>query len=139
ASGIAALALALQGFGVWSLVGQVLVFTITTVLSLWLLHPWRPKPIFSFASLRSYFSFGGYLLWSGLLNAMYKNLYALLIGKMHSVAAAGYYSQARRLQQIPVKALTSIVARVSFPVFAGMAEDKGRLAITLSKAIRTIF
>src|SRR5690606_36150526 len=38
-----------------------------------------------------------------------------------------------------VKVLTSIVARVSFPVFSGMSGDKARLAITLSKAIRTIF
>lgn len=138
-SGCVALILALQGFGVWSLIGQALAFTVTMVMLLWLLHPWRPIWIFDSTSLRSYFGFGGYVLWSGLLNVMYRNLYALLIGKMHPVEDVGYYSQARRVQDLPVRALTGIVDRVSFPVFASVANNKSRLTRMLSKAITAIF
>lgn len=133
-AGAAAIWMAASGWGVWSLVGQILAATTASVILLWLWHPWRPQWVFRLDTLRSYFKFGGFLLWTGLLNTLYTNLYALLIGKMHSVQDAGLYSQARRLEHLPVNIITNIVRRVSFPVFAKVAEDKAKLARGLAKA-----
>lgn len=137
-SGGVAVFMATQGWGVWSLVGQVLASTVTTVLLLWLLHPWRPLWAFSIASLRSFFKFGGFLLWTGMLNTLYINLYALLIGKMHSVQEVGFYSQAQRMQQLPVAVMTNVVGRVAFPVFAAVSEDKSKLARGMSRALVSV-
>lgn len=137
-SGCVAVLMAFRGWGVWSLVGQVLASTITGVIMLWLLHPWRPQWLFSFASLRSLFKFGGFLLWTGLLYTLYSNLYALLIGKLHSVQEVGYYSQAQRLQQLPVNVMTNVVGRIAFPVFAEAADDKARLSRGLRKGMTSV-
>jgi O-antigen/teichoic acid export membrane protein len=137
-SGGCAIFLAANGWGVWSLVGQILIATVSSVLLLWTLHPWRPAWVFHFASLRSFFRFGGFLLWTGVLNALYTNLYALLIGKLHSVQDVGYYSQAQRIQLLPVNILTNIVGRVAFPVFASVAEDKVRLKKGMSRALTSV-
>ena len=137
-SGGVAVFMAMHGWGVWSLVGQVLAATITTVLLLWLMHPWRPQWAFSSSSLRSFFKFGGFLLWTGLLSTLYSNLYALLIGKMHSVQDVGFYSQAQRLQQLPVSVITGVVGRVAFPVFSAVADDKLRLARGMRKALLSV-
>ncbi|RMG97586.1 MAG: lipopolysaccharide biosynthesis protein, partial [Chloroflexi bacterium] len=136
-SGVA-LGMAASGWGVWSLVGQVLANTIVSVILLWLLHAWRPTWMFSFATLRSYFRFGGWLLWTSLLYVIYTNLYAMMIGKLHAVQDVGYYTQARRLQQIPINIVTSMAGRVSFPVYASVAADKQKLARGLSKATRAV-
>lgn len=137
-SGSVAVFMALRGWGVWSLVGQALASTITTVIMLWLLHPWRPQWLFSFASLCAFFKFGGFLLWEGLLNTLYTNLYALLIGKLHSVQEVGFYSQAQRLQQLPVSVMTNVIGRVAFPVFAASADDKARLVRGLRKGMTSV-
>ena len=137
-SGGVAVFMALRGWGVWSLVGQALASTITMVIMLWLLHPWRPQWLFSFSSLRAFFKFGGFLLWTGLLNTLYTNLYALLIGKLHTVQEVGFYSQAQRLQQLPVSAMTNVIGRVAFPIFAAAADDKARLVRGLRKGMTSV-
>lgn len=137
-SGGVAIIMALQGWGVWSLVGQVLASTIMMVTMLWLLHPWRPVWVFSFLSLRSYFSFGGFVLWTGILSTIHTNLYALIVGKLHSIQDVGYYSQARRLQLLPVNIMTTIVSRVAFPVFSAFSDDKARLARGMRKALTSV-
>ena len=137
-SGIAAVVMAMRGLGVWSLVGQVLISTLVNMILLWILCSWRPLWTFSLASLRSLFGFGGYLLLTGFLGTLYKNLYALLIGKLHTVQDVGFYSQAQRLQQLPVNILTNVIARVAFPVFSATAKDKVLLAQRMSKALMSV-
>jgi O-antigen/teichoic acid export membrane protein len=133
-SGVLAVFIAMRGSGVWSLVWQTLSFTIVSVITLWILHPWRPQWVFSFTSLRSFFRFGGFLLLTNLLTTLYTNLYSLLIGKMYLTRDVGFYTRAQRLQQLPATVMTSIVGRVAFPVFSSVAEDKARLARGMRKA-----
>lgn len=133
-----AVAMAMQGWGVWSLVGQAISATLVTVVLLWLLHPWRPRWVFDFASLRSCFRFGGFVLLTGFFYTVYTNLYGLLIGKLHSVQNVGFYAQAQRLQQLPVNLLTNIVGRVAFPAFAAAADDKARLARGMREALTSV-
>lgn len=134
-SGVLAVVMALQGWGVWSLVGQVLSATIVRVILFWWLHSWRPTMEFSFNALRSLFSFGGFLLWTGLLNAIYLNLYGLLIGKFHSAQDAGFYVQASRIQKLPANLLGNTVGRVVFPVFSTLADDKDRFVRAMRRAL----
>ena len=134
-SGCVAIYMALYGYGVWSLIGQALASTITTVFMLWLLNPWRPQWLFSIAALKSFFRFGGFTMWTNFVAALYVSLYALLIGKLQSVQEVGFYTQAQRLQQIPVNVMTSVISRVIFPVFAAAAEDKVLLARGLRKGM----
>lgn len=137
-SAVIAISMALEGWGVWSLIGQTLSATVVRVITLWVFHPWRPQWTFDTQALSSCFRFGGFLLLTGILNKLYTNLYAMLIGKLHSVHNVGLYFQAQRLQQMPVNVLTHIVGRVAFPLFSVAANDKPRLAKGLRKALRSV-
>lgn len=137
-SSAVALFMAAKGWGVWSLIGQTLANTTLTVIMLWLFHSWRPVRGFNVDTIKSYFSFGGFLLWTGTLNILYKNLHALLIGKMYTPLDVGYYTQARRLQQYPIDFITIIIGRVSFPVYARIADDKQKLALALDRATAVV-
>ena len=134
-SGLIALAAAYNGLGVWSLVIQILSASFLTVIMLWILHPWRPKWVFSFLSIRSFWGFSGYLMLSGLLYRIYDNVFAMVIGRTYSAQDAGFYAQAQRLQQLPIQLLTSIISRVAFPAFSSSFEDKEKLVRGLRKAI----
>jgi len=136
-SGILAVIAAANHFGVWSLVVQILSSSLLTVVMLWVLSPWRPKLVFSLNSIRSFFGFSSYLLLSGLLDCLYNNVYALIIGKVYSPQEVGYFNQAQRLQQLPINLMTSIVSRIAFPVFSKATEDHERLVRLMNKALRT--
>ena len=134
-SGAIGITLAYKGFGVWSLVIQQVSFALFRSILLWLLNTWRPAWVFSLQSLRQMFSFGSRLLISGLLNQIFDNIYYVVIGKVFTPAALGFYTRAKRLQELPSLTLSGIVSRVSFPVFSSVKDEPERLKKGLRKAL----
>lgn len=125
-SGGIGIILALKGFGVWTLVWQQLLNAAVTTLSLWAFSTWRPKWLFSWKSFREMFSFGSYMLLSGLMNTIYTNLYQLVIGKIFSAASLGYYSRANQFAQFPSTNITNIFNRVVYPILCKVQDDRAR-------------
>lgn len=138
-SGGIGIAMAYSGFGVWSLVAQQVAAALIRGILLWLCNKWRPKFIFSFHALRQMFSFGSRLLVSGLLNQIFDNLYYVVIGKLFSPMALGFYFRARTLAELPSTTLSGMISRVSFPVFCSIQEDDVRLKRALRKALAMLF
>jgi O-antigen/teichoic acid export membrane protein len=134
-SGGVGIALALMGFGVWSLAIQYVLGDVVSTIMAWIMHPWRPAAKFSSRSLRGMFAFGSKLLMSGFLNTAFTNLYPLLIGRLFPPAQLGYYMRAQQLPQIPNDTLSVIVSRVTFPMFSAMREDGLLLKRCLRKAL----
>jgi teichuronic acid exporter len=134
-SSILAVGLAWKGFGVWSLAFQSLISTVSSVVLLWLWGPWRPRATFNFASLRSFFSFGGFLLFSGLLDTLYTRLYTLIIGKLFSARDLGLYARAAGTQEMPVNVLTGMISRVAFPLFSSVSSNRDQLQRGMRKAL----
>lgn len=139
-SGLVAIIAAVGGMGVWSLVLQTLVTSLLSVILLWKWHPWRPLWGFSMQSIRSYFGFSGHAMLAALMYTIYNNLISLIIGKVYTPQAVGFYIQAHRLQQLPVILMTNIVSRVAFPAFSAANADKARLVRGLRKGLElTVF
>jgi O-antigen/teichoic acid export membrane protein len=134
-SGTIGVTMAFNGFGVWSLVAQSLGSNLLHTILLWFFNTWRPSLVFSFTSLRGMFAFGSRLLASGLLDTVFQNIYIVVIGKLFSPADLGFYSRAKRLQQLPVDNISSIISRVTFPVFSSVQDDKPRLKRGVRKAL----
>lgn len=135
-SGITAILLARAGYGVWALAAQALVASMVTTGLYWMLSPWRPGRVFSMASARRLFGFGGYLMAAGLMDVAYSRLYSLLIGKVHGVRDLGLYNRAETTKQIPVEGLSGVLARVAFPVFSEAAGDPDKLRRGVRHALR---
>ena len=81
-SGLIAIYLAINGYGVWTLVIQNLLAASINVVLLWITSKWRPQVLFSTQAFKELFSFGSKLLMGGLLHTIYSNLYTLTIGKI---------------------------------------------------------
>ena len=133
-AGVLAIYMARHGYGVWSLAANSVISGIFTVLMFWLWHPWRPVWVFSIASLRSFFGFGGYTMASMLTDVFSNNLYLILIGKLYSVRDVGLYSRAQNTQQLPITLMMGVINRVAFSTFSSVAKDKARLVRGLRKA-----
>ncbi len=126
-SGIIAITLAYNNFGVWSLVVLTLSRFGFNSLLLWLWGKWMPNLVFSYASFKELFSFGSKLLMSGLLDATYRNIYFLVIGKYFSSIELGYYTKADQFKAIPSQYLTMIIQRVSYPLLSNIQEEIEKL------------
>ncbi|MEJ2715533.1 MAG: lipopolysaccharide biosynthesis protein [Deltaproteobacteria bacterium] len=137
-SGGIGIAMAYRGFGVWSLAAQSISNNLFRTTLLWLFLPWRPSWAFSFISLRSMFTFGSKLLFSGLLDTIYNNLYLVVIGRMFSATTLGYYTQADQAVRFPSGNLSKTIGRVTFPVFSSMQDSPDRLKRATRKTLTSL-
>jgi O-antigen/teichoic acid export membrane protein len=126
-SGAAGIIMAMNGYGVWALVIQILANNAIRTLMLWIVHPWRPAFLFSTASFRTLFKFGSNLLLSGLSNTIFNNIYLLIIGKLYSATALGYYQKAKEFILASSTSFSQVIAQVNFPVMSKLQEDPERM------------
>ncbi|BEM27322.1 lipopolysaccharide biosynthesis protein [Serratia marcescens] len=142
-SGTIALFLAWKGYGVWALVAQTLLASLTSVVMYNIISPWKPKDRFSFESFRYLFGFGSKLLCSSLLETIYNNIYQLIIGKHFSPNYVGQFTQANQLASVPAMTATTVIQRVTFPMFSHMQSSPEKMdqayLLTLKLAAFVIF
>ena len=130
-----AIAAAYMGLGVWSLVINNLLSAALTAIFLWLMNSWRPSLLFSWKSFRELFNFGGLMLLSSILNTLFENIQGLVIGRFYTAKDMGFYSQAKKLDEVPSSSISQIVTQVSFPVFSQIASDLSALRNSVRKNI----
>jgi teichuronic acid exporter len=135
-SGVVAVALALQGFGVWSLAWQSIVSIGVRGILLWVYSGWRPRGRYRGESFRGLFGFGGYMLLSGLLSTVAVRLQSLMIGKLFDSSALGYYTLAQNTQSAPSTFMGQVLSRVGLPVFSTIAHDREKLVAALRSSLR---
>jgi len=137
-SGMIGVAMAVAGFGVWSLVAQQVSGAFFRTLSLWFMSSWRPALIFKLRSLKQMFGFGSRMLASGLIDQIFSNIYLLVIGKLFSAADLGYFTRARSVQELPSNMVSGVVARVTFPLFSMLQNDSALLKRGMKKALKLL-
>lgn len=128
--------MALNDYGVWSLVFQLLIQNGMNTLFLWYFSKWLPKIEFSYKSFKDLFLFGSKLLGAGLLDTIFKNIYLIVIGKLFNSSELGYYTRAKQFRELPSQNLTTVIQRVSFPVLSSIQDDKEKLFNAYRKFIR---
>ncbi|MFM5686597.1 lipopolysaccharide biosynthesis protein [Aeromonas caviae] len=142
-SGSTAIALAINGYGVWALVTQTLLNASCTTLLFNLFAPWSPRGALTKQSFNYLFGYGSKLLLSGLLDVTYNNLYQIIIGKKFSPAVVGQFTQANQLASVPAGTLTGIIQRVTFPLFSQLQDNPEKMEngyrLTLKMAAMVIF
>lgn len=133
--GVLGVVLAKLGYGVWSLVWMSLFnASISTVLH-WFYSSWRPVLLFDYQSFKAHFNYGYKLTVSGLIDKLYQNIYAILIGKFYAPAQLGFYSRADSISQLPIGIISSAMNKVTFPMFVKISDDPGQLLNVYKKVM----
>lgn len=133
--GVVGVLMAYNGFGVWSLVMLSLSNSLSNSVLLWLFTKWRPDLIFSKHSFNSLFSFGSSLLISGIIQAVYTNIYSLIIGKTYKASDLGFYNRATVLASFIPLSLSDVMYRVIYPIQCEAQERKDVLNTLFHKYI----
>ncbi len=135
-SGLIAVYMAYHGYGVWALVAQTLINSITMVVMVWIFNSWRPSFVFSKKSFKKLFSYGSKLLVSSLLERIVSDLSSLLIGKYLSTKNLGFYTRGTQFTNFFSSGLRSILDRVLLPGLATVQNDMDLLVRHVKQIIR---
>ena len=135
-SGVIGIGMALSGFGVWALVGQLLSKQMFYTLCLWYFLRWWPTLIFEVNSFRYMWGFGWKLTLSGLLNNIWNQLYQVVVGKCYSPDTLGQYSRSKEYASIFSSNFSLIIQRVTYPVLSEMQDDTERMVEAYRKVIK---
>ena len=138
ASGIVGIYLAYHGFGVWSLVYQLIAYTLFSGIILWTVSPWRPKLVFAMQDIKDIFNFSANLTGFNIINYFARNIDQLLIGKFLGAQALGYYSLAYKIMLYPLQNISAVIGRVMFPAFSKMQNDLEKIRNNYLKMIKAI-
>ena len=134
--GLCGIIAAINGYGVWSLVVQMLMGSFTSSSSLWMLSNWSPSVTFSKKSFNSLFGYGSKLLMAALYAQLLNNIYNIFLGKFYPTASLGYYTRAKSLADISAGTLVSVLQQATFPVLTSVQQDKDKLVSICSRVIR---
>lgn len=138
ASGLVGVIMALNGFGVWSLVWMNILQSFLTSIFHWIYSGWRPSLIFDRDCFRKHFHFGYKMSLSGLLEVIYRNIYVLIIGKNYSVTQLGFYARADSISQLPTTNISVAINKVTYPMFASISHDSVKLKIVYKKLMQQV-
>ncbi len=136
AGGIVGIGMAVQGYGIWSLVGQRLTFSVASTAALWLASRWRPGVGVSRRHFCELFSFGIFMMGNETLGTVNRQIGPLLIGTFIGDAALGYYKMGYQLLQAMTRIFTQTVAGVALPTFSRLQHNREQMRNALVTATR---
>lgn len=135
-SGIIGIIMAYTGFGVWALVTQHLSASVINTFTLYLITRKRPILAFSFSRLKGLLSFGINVLASNLLVTGYKELRALVIGKIYSASDLALYDRGNQYPSLIVNNVNSTLSAVLYPKMSMEQDNLASLKTYLRKSLR---
>ena len=120
---IVAIIMAINGFGVWSLVAKNIVQPFLSALLYGIGSPVSYRFGFDRQSFKQLFGFGWFVMLTAFLDLVYSNTVAFIVGKRYTVKELGYYNQANSLQQVPAFSLAMVIRQVLYPHMARIHDD----------------
>lgn len=136
-AGIVSITMAYMDYGVWALVAQYLLVALVSSTALWILRPAAIHLRFDKESFKRLFSFGYKLLLSGLIHTVYQHIYKLVIGKFFAASTLGFYTQAKKMQELASQNLVGVIQKVSYPLLAKTKDDPVRLKNGYRKVVQS--
>ncbi len=130
--------LALNGYGVWSLVYGSLASMIVRIVGLNIVAPFLKIPVFRLKGMGDLFSFSLTVLGARILFSLFSQLDVMIAGKTMNRSALGVYSVAVQVASMPMFKLMSIVNQVAFPAYSIIQHDPKQITYYFLKSLRLI-
>ena len=116
--------LALNGFGIWSILSVHLTFSLTLTLLYFAFEKSTISFVFNKNSFFSLYKFGLNTTIANIISTSFENIYQLIMGKYFSMIQTGLYYQAKKLEQTPLGVIKSSTLGVVYSYLAKMQDNK---------------
>ncbi len=138
AGGTVGVILALNGFGVWALVGESLARSfIGSVLLFWQ-SGWRPSFVFDREAFKDLWSFSKPLIVTRFITFFNRNLDTILVGKYLGVASLGFYNLGYQFVLLPLTYISRSTSRVLLSTFSKLQGEEVRLRDAYLKSTQLV-
>ncbi len=108
---------------VWGLVGGA-IFEV--ILSFYIVKP-RPKFIFQKNIFKDIITHSKWITSSGAFGYLFSNGDNIVVGRVLGTTSLGIYDMAYTIALLPTTELAEIIAKVTFPVYVKISDDRRRL------------
>lgn len=125
--GTIAITVAVLGFGPWAIISNQLAYTTASAVLVWRMSSWRPRAIFSRASLRELGGFGSLIYGADMLSWSQDNGDNALVGRFLGADALGAYSLAYNVMFVPLMRIAGPIMQVMSPAFSRLQGEPDRL------------
>lgn len=139
AGAIAALAGALSGLGVWTLVFAPLVLFGTRAVGMTIAAKSLIRPSFDFTGAWAMASFGGFMTLAQLFWFLQTQTDVFIAGRLFSPHLLGIYTTSLFLVQMFVTKFVPPINEVAFAAYARIQDDSRAIADAFLKSVRIIF
>jgi O-antigen/teichoic acid export membrane protein len=130
--------MAINGYGIWSLVIQSLITAIINNLIIIVFNPYPYFFYFKWKALMELWNFGFRMFFSGVIDSVFGNVDTLVIGKLFSLNTVGLYNRAKNLDNLIIKNISSSLMSVVMPALSSIKTDKQRYEKVINIAIQTV-
>lgn len=133
-SAVVSIVMAMNGFGVWSIVIQYLINRLVVTLALFALVRWMPKLEFSWIRIKSLFSFGWKCMTTNFLSTIVTDIYIAVVGKFYPKSQLGVYDTGNKIPSTISETFSSSLGNVLFPAFSKLQNDIPQLRAIVAKS-----
>jgi O-antigen/teichoic acid export membrane protein len=135
---VATLWLAMEGFGVWSLVYGNIITEIVANILVFVFYPWKPDFSFSLSKVKDLIHYGSKVAVARFFWYLSSNMDLLIAGKVLGKTQLGYYAIAVQLAMIPLDKMVSTISQVAFPAFSKVQGDPALLRRYYLKIVNVV-
>ena len=136
--GVAAIVLALTGWGIWALVAERLLAAVVRTLLLWWLSDWRPRGAFGWRPIRKMAPFSLSLMVTDLISNFYNKVPQFFLGSLYPASTLGSFDQAVKLKDMPAVTGVQAVQNVTYPAFSKIRDDRPKLTESYRQVVMIV-
>lgn len=137
-SNVIGVTMAFMGYAFWGLATQSITYVLVIVLLNWYVSPWRPTFNINLQPAWQMFGFSSKLLITNLFNQLNSHVFSILLGRFYNTQMVGFYSNARKWDDMATNTINGMMVGVSQPVLAQVADDDGRYHNVFRKMLRFV-
>lgn len=126
-------------FGIWSIISLFLINQSISLILFVFYSGWKTKFVINKVKFKTHFNFGYKISISSFINTLFENVYQLIIGKYFSIRLTGIYDRSYSLGNYPISILSTVLSKVTLPIFVNYIEDVKQLKSKFRDTIKLVF
>lgn len=135
-AGVAAIILAVKGYGYWALVvNTVLMSFISSVLRI-IIVPWHPTFKVNFRPVWEMFGFSFKLVIASFVTQIQNNIFSVILGRAYTEREVGFYTQGNKWTVMGQTMISGTVNSVAQPTLARVSDNQERSLEVFRKFMR---
>ncbi|MCC8089059.1 MAG: lipopolysaccharide biosynthesis protein [Rikenellaceae bacterium] len=130
--------MAMNGYGVWSLVTQQIIMASLRTILLWSMCSWHPTFKFNKQAFTNLFGYSSKLLAGSLINTISSYFYSFILGGYFPMRSVGHYVQANKMKNMAAMSLFNAFGSSTYSMLSNLQDDNERLKRATRKTMSTV-